>query len=501
MRNFLALAVILCAQILYAQAPKGLKNEQSLPDRYQHVVKDALRFCQPKKGLWIDLGAGKGQVAIPLVEATSNPVVMFDPDAKAMMQGMETAKEKGLQTQLIPVVGVAEKMPFPDNSVDLVVSRGAIFFFDDPVKGLKEVYRVLRPGAKAYIGGGAGSTYAKWAAERLIQKRKAMMKGEDADKWTKFVDLRRPEQMRKWAEEAGLPNFEVMGKGALSAEDERVGQGVWLLFGKTAASESVASKTFQASYGTGTHIIDVATGSPGELGLLEALAAEFNKSHDTTIQWWKAGSGRSLQLLREKKVDAALVHAPDAEKTAVAEGWASNRTLLGSNEFYIVGPKDDPAGIVTATSAANAFARIFRAKAKFLSRGDNSGTHKKEMAIWKRANIVPAGNWYIVTNDFMLGTLRKANETQGYFMTDSSTWVVAKDDLNRLAVLFKGDPVLVNVYHGVSQPGNGEKQKCAQQFLQFLPTKKAQEIVRCFGKERYGEALYHNAAYAGRFDH
>jgi SAM-dependent methyltransferase len=215
-----------------SKTPKGLDREQSLPSRYPYVVQDILRWCKPKKGFWVDLGAGKGQVAIPLIEATGNPVVMVDPERESLMHGLKIAREKGIEDRLSAVVGSAETMPFPDNSVDLVVSRGSIFFWDDPVKGLKEVHRVLRPGGKAYIGGGAGSGYPRPIAEKLIEERKAQLKGDDAVKWKRFVDLRQPEQMKTWAHDAGLREYEVMGKGALSAEDDRVGQGVWLLFGK-----------------------------------------------------------------------------------------------------------------------------------------------------------------------------------------------------------------------------------------------------------------------------
>ena len=213
-------------------APKGLKSEQSLPSRYPYVVEDALKFCAPPKGFWVDLGAGKAQVAIPLIEATGNPVVMLDPNSEAMTEGLRIAREKKLEDRLSAVVGRAEAMPFPDNTVDFVVSRGSIFFWDDPVKGLKDVYRVLRPGGKAYIGGGAGSGYPKWAAEKLIQQRKEKMQGDEAEKWTRFIELRRPEQMKQWGDAAGLHNFRVMGKGAVSDEDQRTGQGVWILFEK-----------------------------------------------------------------------------------------------------------------------------------------------------------------------------------------------------------------------------------------------------------------------------
>ena len=151
---------------------KDIKSEQSLPDRYRLRRQRRSRFLPTQKGFWVDLGAGKGQVAIPLIEAASNPVVMLDPNAEAMSKGLEIAREKGLGDRLFAVVGVAEDMPFPDNSVDLVVSRGSIFFWDDPVKGLQEVHRVLRPGGKAMIGGGAGSGYPKEAAEELIASRK-----------------------------------------------------------------------------------------------------------------------------------------------------------------------------------------------------------------------------------------------------------------------------------------------------------------------------------------
>ncbi len=214
------------------KAPKDIKSEQSLPDRYPYVVEDMIEFCEPETGFWIDLGAGKGQVAIPLIEATGNPVVMLDPNVEAMTRGLELAREKGLGDRLFAVVGVAEDMPFPDNSVDLIVSRGSIFFWSDPVKGLQEVYRVLRPGGKAMIGGGAGSGYPKVAVQELVRSRKEKLKGEESNQWTRLVELRRPEKMRGWAKQANIPECGVAGKGALAADGPAVGQGVWLWFTK-----------------------------------------------------------------------------------------------------------------------------------------------------------------------------------------------------------------------------------------------------------------------------
>jgi len=220
---------------VYAQdveRPAQVTAGTPLPDRYPYVVKDILKYCRPQKGFWIDLGAGKGQVAIPLIEATSNPVVMLDPDVEAMSKGIELARKKGLEDRLFAVVGVAEDMPLPDNSVDLVVSHGSIFFWNDPVKGLQEVYRVLRPGGKAMIGGGMGSSYPEWAAQESFRRRREQLDKGDPERKKHFIEVRSPETFRRWAENARLPDFEVVGKGAFSAAEPRGEQGIELRFTK-----------------------------------------------------------------------------------------------------------------------------------------------------------------------------------------------------------------------------------------------------------------------------
>jgi tungstate transport system substrate-binding protein len=247
----------------------------------------------------------------------------------------------------------------------------------------------------------------------------------------------------------------------------------------------------KATYGDSEIIFKLATGSPGELGMLEELADAF-----------KAGSGKSLNLLKEQQVDVVMVHAPAAEKQAVADGWAIKRTLIGSNEFYIVGPRNDPAGIAEAATAADAYARIAQAKSPFLSRGDNSGTHKKEMAIWQQAGIEPGSDWYMITKDFMMATLKKADEVSGYFMTDSSTWVAGKKDLTNLEVLFRGDPFLINTYHALCQPeGRGKHPAIASEFIDFVGSEQGQRIIRDYGKDLYGEAMYNDAEYASQYAH
>ena len=262
-----------------------------------------------------------------------------------------------------------------------------------------------------------------------------------------------------------------------------------------------AQKAKTESYGQGTQQFSLATGSPGELGLLKALAAAFTPETNTTLVWQKAGSGESLKMLQGKEVDMIMVHAPAAEKKAVQDGWATKRTLLGSNEFFIVGPATDPAKIAEAQNALDAYNRISKAQAKFFSRGDNSGTHKKEMSIWEKAGIKPCGDWYIVTKDFMTATLNRANAEKGYFMVDSSTWAAEKKNLPDLKILFRGDKMLVNTYHALAQPaGATPGAEWAGKFIDFVASDRGQQIIRDYGKDKYGEGLYNDAAYAKQYD-
>lgn len=139
--------------------------------------------------------------------------------------------------------------------------------------------------------------------------------------------------------------------------------------------------------------MSLATASPGQLGLVKALAVAFAAQEDATVTWKEAQSGESLRSLQERKAYVIMVQAQPTEKQAIKDGWATKRTLIGSNEFYIVGPPDDSARIKDAGPAIEAYSQIARAKAKFFFRGDNSGTHMKEILIWKQAGIKPSGAW------------------------------------------------------------------------------------------------------------
>jgi len=273
-----------------------------------------------------------------------------------------------------------------------------------------------------------------------------------------------------------------------------------LLLAATTSLAADAPKVTEA-YGKGAQVFSLATGSPGELGLLKELGEAFGAANNARLDWVKAGSGESLNLLKNKQVDMIMVHAPAAEKKAVADGWANGRVLIGSNEFFIVGPAADPAKIATAKSATEAYQKIATAQAKFYSRGDDSGTHKKEQSIWKMANIQPTGGWYIVTKSFMTATLKRANDEGGYFMTDSSTWAAEKKHMPALKILFKGDKYLVNTYHALAAPvGATPGAATAAAFIHFVASEAGQKIIRDYGKKAIGEALYDDAAYAKQYD-
>jgi tungstate transport system substrate-binding protein len=256
-----------------------------------------------------------------------------------------------------------------------------------------------------------------------------------------------------------------------------------------------------ATYGAGKNRFALATGSPGELGLLKLLGEEFARRADAQMVWVKAGTGASLKLLQEKKVDMAMVHAPAQVDKALKDGWAAGKTLIGSNEFYIVGPKFDPAGIAKAASATDAYQRIAKTGAPFVSRGDNSGTHQKEMQIWQKAAIQPAGAWYIVTRDFMTASLKRANAEGAYFMSDSSTWIMEKGVAPDLAILYRGDKFLVNTYHAITAPpGATPGRDTAEKFVAFVASPAGQKIIGGYGRDRFGEGLYNDEVYARQYD-
>lgn len=266
----------------------------------------------------------------------------------------------------------------------------------------------------------------------------------------------------------------------------------------TAHAQGTTTIKPDAVWGSGPNTFSLATGSPGELGLLEVLAVDFAKSHDATISWFKAGSGQAMRLLQERRVDMVLAHAPPAERKAVADGWANGRQLIGSNEFWILGPAEDPAKAAAASDAADAFRRILDSGAKFVSRGDNSGTHQKENEIWKAAGRTPGGAGLIVTKDFMTASMRRANDEGAYFLTDSSTFIVERRNMPKLKMVFRGGEILANPYHTLYLTESTPGAATARKFGQYLASDKVQALMREFGKDKYGEPMYNDAPTTAR---
>jgi tungstate transport system substrate-binding protein len=264
----------------------------------------------------------------------------------------------------------------------------------------------------------------------------------------------------------------------------------WLAATAASASDPVPTRV----WGNGPNHVAVATGSPGDTGLLERLATEFAGEDDARVSWYRAGSGSALQLLKQRKVDLVLAHSPVAEQQAVQEGWATGRALVGSNEFWIVGPSKDPAGIANAQSAPDAMRRIARSEVPFVTRGDQSGTHQRELALWAAAGVTPQGSWYIVSQDFMKASLQLANDRRAYFLTDSSTFIVERGGLPELRALYRGGAELANPYHVLYADPPTPGGDLARRFGDFILSQRGQELIGRFGRGRYGEPLYRDAA-------
>jgi tungstate transport system substrate-binding protein len=182
----------------------------------------------------------------------------------------------------------------------------------------------------------------------------------------------------------------------------------------------------------------------------------------------------------------------------VADGWATGRRLIGGNAFWILGPADDPAKVAAASDAADAMRRIQDAGAKFVSRGDNSGTHQKENQLWQAAGRQPTWPGVIVTRDFMTASMRRANDDGAYFLTDSSTFIAERRNMPRLVKLFAGGELLANPYHTLYLADPTPGTAMARRFGDYLASEPVQALLRSFGVDRFGEPMYLDAAAAAR---
>lgn len=178
--------------------------KRKLPDWFGPVAEDIINYCRPKRGLWVDLGSGTGGLGLALAPACEGTQILIDPDAEDLKQAMEKAGELGLAHRIVPIAARAEAIPLPDSSVELVSSRGSIFFWQDPPQGLSEVYRILAPGARALIGGGFGSSYPSWAYEEFMRRGRVHLEAQGEDAVREWDEPRSPEWLPAQARAAGI---------------------------------------------------------------------------------------------------------------------------------------------------------------------------------------------------------------------------------------------------------------------------------------------------------
>jgi len=229
------------------------------------------------------------------------------------------------------------------------------------------------------------------------------------------------------------------------------------------------------------------TTSTDNTGLLDYLAPQFTKATGIELKWTSVGTGKALKMGENCDVDVLLVHAPAAEKAYVEKGFGVNRREIMYNDFVIIGPAGDPAGI-KGKSVVEALDAIRSQKAVFASRGDNSGTNKKEIALWKAAgSAVPEKeDWYVQTGQGMLATINIAAERNGYTMTDRGTYIKYEDNLKGnppLKILVEGDQILLNQYSVIAiNPERCPKAQfdLANQFSDWMAGAQAQGLIRDF---------------------
>lgn len=239
-------------------------------------------------------------------------------------------------------------------------------------------------------------------------------------------------------------------------------------------------------------IILSTTTSTVDSGLLDVLVPMFEKKTGYRVKTIAVGTGQALAMGEKGEADVLLVHAPASEQKLVDASVAINYQLVMHNDFIIVGPAADPAKI-TGKTAKDAYKAIFDSGSVFVSRGDDSGTHKKELSLWKAADVTPAGKpWYQESGQGMGATLLMASEKAGYTLTDRATYLAQKANV-KLQILSEGDKPLLNIYHVMQvNPEKFSKVNAAggKAFVEFMIAPDTQKTIGDFGKDKYGAALF-----------
>ena len=233
-------------------------------------------------------------------------------------------------------------------------------------------------------------------------------------------------------------------------------------------------------------------------GLLDKLAEEFKKEHpNVVIQFIAVGSGEALRKASQGDADMVLVHAPGLEKEYMDKGVIIERKIFAYNYFIIVGPKDDPAGIRNL-DPITAMKKIYMAGEKglaiFVSRGDNSGTHERELLLWSMAGLNPEGKgWYKDTGSGMAQTLMVANNMPAYTLSDIGTFLKLKDKLTQLDILVSKGDIMFNIY-SVYIVAKSPNRDLAREFINYLISSEGQKIIGNYGVKDFGQFLFYPAS-------
>jgi tungstate transport system substrate-binding protein len=250
--------------------------------------------------------------------------------------------------------------------------------------------------------------------------------------------------------------------------------------------------TARAQAPGGRTIILSTTTSTQDSGLLDVLVPLFEKQTGYSVKTISVGTGQALALAARGEADVALCHAPSLEKKYVTEGKMHDRRLVMYNDFLLIGPEADPAGIRGEKIVVAALKRIAGAGARFVSRGDKSGTHVLEQNLWKAAGITPAAPWYIESGQGMGATLGIANDRQAYTLTDRATLLAFSRRVN-LKPMVEGDRLLLNIYSVMEvNPANGPRVNAAggKAFADWMLTPQTQAVIKTFGVAQYGQPLF-----------
>jgi len=234
------------------------------------------------------------------------------------------------------------------------------------------------------------------------------------------------------------------------------------------------------------------TTSTQDSGLLDYLLPDFESKFNCKVDVIAQGSGQAIKTGQDGNCDVLLIHSRAAEDKFVADGDGINRLDVMYNDFVIVGPPSDPAGIKGLKDAAAALTKIAQRQAKFISRGDESGTHVKEKGIWQKAGITPKGAWYVSAGQGMGAVLVMANEQQAYTLADRGTYLAQRNKLD-LVILVEGDKALFNPYGVIAvNPAKhpGVNAELAAKFQEWLTSVETQEKIAEFGKAEFGQSLF-----------